>query len=205
MTPEKLHHYAMKILTGFYRDHGTIPVIFIGVDPDESLHLLVATAWADRKEFCSLFISAYFFCHDIKMYAYTAEAWITTHHGKGVEDVDDLPRPSEDSNRKEVLICGVVNKDRHFQTVNFIVRDKAGRGSVGSEYLPGQMDSNKHGQRSAGIITDLLVDPAAVPPGGKEFMRQIIDMREKDPTMTPSIPVIRVIKAQQYTAPSFNL
>lgn len=203
MTLEKLHHYAKRILTGFFTDHEQMPPIFIGVDPVDSMHLIVATGWSDKKEFCSLFISGYFYLHGIKSYAYASEVWFSDHRGKEVlKNLDKLPLPSKDPNRKEGLVCGVVDASRSFQTIQYIVRDAAGHGSVGGEYLPGRMDSADKERKLSGALLELLVDESLVHPEGKEMMRRIIEMRKKVPAMIPSIPSIQIIKPFQYMEPA---
>lgn len=205
MTLEDLHRYAMRLTTGFFADHKELPAIFIGVDSEESLHLIVATGWADKKEFCSLFITGYFYVHGIKMYAYTSEVWFTEYMGAEIpKNLDDMPRPSKDPRRKEGLVCGVVNTSRVYQTLNYILRDADGKGSCGGEYRPGAADTARGDARAGGLLTELIIDESEVQPGAKEDMLRMLKLRELHPRITPSIPIINVIKPQEYTAPSFN-
>lgn len=199
MTIETIHKYALRLATGFYGDHEKLPAMFVGVDPGDALHLIVATGWSDHKEFCCLFISGYFFVHDITMYGYCSEAWFTNHIGKQIpKNLDDLPLPSKDPNRMEGLVCGAVHADRVFQTVSRINRDAAGKGTIGEEWRPGQMDTTKQGAKVEGIMTNLVMDPRLVRPEAKEMMRTMLEMRKKMPSMTPSIPVIQIIKPHEY-------
>lgn len=205
MTLEELHGYTLRITKGWFADHGDLPPIFVGVDPEERLHLIMATGWADNKEFCRLFTSGYFCVHGIKSYAFTSEIWFTEYAADEIpKKRKDLPEPRNDPRRKEGLLCGVVNADRIFQTVHYIVRAPKVRASVGDEHKLGRSNSRQGDVKLSGLLTDLLVDESKLVPGAKEMMRKMIEWRALNPKLTPSIPVIKVLTPQDYTAPSFN-
>ncbi len=194
-----LQQKAINYLGGFFTDHEKLPTCFFGADKEDRLHFLLASGWAAQKEFCQLFLRSYFLVKEIQAYAFASEAWITDHHSETGTMPQNIPMPSEDPRRREVLICGATDGSRHLHRVFPIRRDRHSRPSIGMEEGKLSLDTDRDGHAGvSGVLYELLPDPAMMPNLDLRGIGQILEFSLRQPL--PSIPIIRVLAPVEYEA-----